>query len=299
MRPDLTSTPPGPAPQQAALLDWSERTRRDLPWRRTRDPWSVLVSELMLQQTQVARVVSKYLAFVEAYPTPSACAAAPVGDIVTAWAGLGYNRRAVNLHRCAGRVVEQHGGRLPDRLEGLLALPGIGPYTARAVLAFAGECDVGVVDTNAGRVLARLAGRSLTRVEAQVRADSAVPAGLGWAWNQAVLDLGATVCTSRSPTCGACPLAPWCSWHEAGRPEPDPARGSAGTSTGQSRFEGSDRQGRGRLVDGLRDQGTIEAARLAAVAGWPDDPIRTATVVATLVRDGLAVEHGDGSLTLP
>jgi A/G-specific adenine glycosylase len=286
-------------PRQAALLGWSEHSRRDLPWRRTRDPWAVLVSELMLQQTQVSRVVPKYLAFVETYPTPAACAAASVGEIVRCWAGLGYNRRAVNLHRCAVRVVDEHDGCLPDRLDALLALPGIGPYTARAVLAFARERDVGVVDTNAARVLARLGGGSLTRAEVQARADAAVPDGHGWAWNQAMLDLGATVCTSRNPACRSCPLVAWCSWHGSGWPDPDPARGSAGTSTGQSRFEGSDRQGRGRIVATLRADGRIEAADLAASAGWPDDPIRAGAALASLVRDGLAVGHPDGSVTLP
>ena len=290
MQPDLN---------QRALLGWSDRTRRDLPWRRTRDPWAILVSELMLQQTQVARVVPKYEAFLVAFPTAAACAETSVGAVVTLWAGLGYNRRAVNLHRTATLVVAEHGGRLPDDLDQLLRLPGIGPYTARALLVFAWERDVGVVDTNAARVLARELGRSLTRGEVQQRADEVVPPASGWAWNQAMLDLGATVCTSRSPGCGECPLAPSCRWHRAGNPEPDPARGSAGVSTGQSTFEGSDRQGRGRLVDALRRQDAIAPGRLAAAAGWPDDPIRTAAAVASLVVDGLAVEHPDGSLTLP
>jgi A/G-specific adenine glycosylase len=138
---------------QEALLGWSEASRRDLPWRRTRDPWEVLVSEAMLQQTQVARVVPRYAAFLERFPTPAACAAAPVADVVRAWAGLGYNRRAVNLHRLATAVVQLHGGRLPADLPGLLALPGVGAYTARAVLAFAFGADVGVLDTNAARAV--------------------------------------------------------------------------------------------------------------------------------------------------
>jgi A/G-specific adenine glycosylase len=282
-----------------ALLDWSERTRRDLPWRRTRDPWAVLVSELMLQQTQVARVVPRFGEFLDQFPTVEACAAASVGAVVTAWAGLGYNRRAVNLHRCAVLVVERHGGNLPGELDALLALPGIGPYTARALLAFAWERDVGVVDTNAARVLARTSGRTLTRRQVQAEADAAVPTGRGWPWNQAVLDLGAMVCTSRDPRCGACPVRPVCAWRADGGDGPDPARGSAGVSVGQSRFEGSDRQGRGRLVDALLAQRRLETAELAERAGWPDDAARTASVVATLVRDGLAVEHTDGSLTLP
>jgi len=282
-----------------SLLEWSDVTRRDLPWRRTRDPWAVLVSELMLQQTQVARVVPKFEAFLRRFPTVDSCAAGTPGDVVTLWAGLGYNRRAVNLHRCAVLVVERHEGVLPDELDALLALPGIGPYTARALLAFAWERDVGVVDTNAARVLARTEGRTLSAREVQILADAAVPEHHGWTWNQAVLDLGATVCSSRSPRCDACPVRAHCAWRQRGCDEPDPARGSAGVSAGQSRFEGSDRQGRGRLVDALRADGRVEPAELATRAGWPGDPLRTAAVVATLVRDGLAVEHPDGSLTLP
>lgn len=282
-----------------ALLDWFGHRQRDLPWRRTRDPWLVLVSELMLQQTQVARVTPRYEAFVDRWPTPAACAASPVAEVVTAWARLGYNRRAVNLHRCAVAVVAEHGGRPPADLAALLALPGIGPYTARAVLAFAHERDdVGVLDTNAARVLARRAGRRLGRTEAQAVADSAVPAGRGWAWNQAMLDLGATVCTARHPDCTACPVRPSCAWALAGRPDPDPAIGSAGVSGGQSRFAGSDRQGRGRLVDALR-VGPVHRAGLAEAMGWPDDPDRATRVAATLVVDGLAVVDDAGTHHLP
>jgi A/G-specific adenine glycosylase len=297
--PALSASPaPGLAP---AVLGWSDATRRDLPWRRTRDPWSVLVSELMLQQTQVARVLPKYAAFLERFPTVAACAVAPVGDVITMWAGLGYNRRAVSLHRCAVEVVVRHDGALPDSLDALLTLPGIGPYTARAVLAFAFERDVAVVDTNVGRVLARWAGRSLGGREVQSAADDLPPAGAGWAWNQAMLDLGATVCLKRSPRCDRCPVASWCAWRRAGNPEPDPAVGSAAVAGGQSRFEGSDRQGRGRLVDELRRSGAVPSDRLAAAAGWPDDPDRARLVAATLVTDGLAAwssDH-DRSLVLP
>ena len=284
----------------AALLAWFERERRDLPWRRTRDPWEVLVSELMLQQTQVARVLPRYAAFLERWPTPAACAAASVGEVVTAWEGLGYNRRAVNLHRCASRVVEEHGGRLPEDLADLLALPGIGPYTARAVLAFAHEADhVGVLDVNAARVHARWAGRPLRPKEAQTAADGAVPPGEGWAWNQAILDLGATICTSRSPSCDRCPVGQGCAWSSAGRPEPDPAVGSAGTGGRQSTFAGSDRQGRGRLVDALR-AGPVEPGALAGAMGWPDDAERAERVAATLVADGLAeVDPVTGAHRLP
>lgn len=280
------------------LLTWSGQARRDLPWRRTRDPWAVLVSELMLQQTQVARVLPRYADFLDRFPTPAACAASAPGEVVRHWAGLGYNRRALNLHRAATAVVDRHGGTLPDDLDALLALPGIGPYTARAVLAFAFERDHGVVDTNAARVLARaVAGRRLAPREAQDLADAQVPPGRAWEHNQAVLDLGATICVRRRPRCEACPLQVECAWYRSGLPDPDPADGSAGVSTPQSRFEGSDRQGRGRLVQALRT-GPVERARVADVTGWPDDPDRAGRVADSLVADGLA-EYVDGQLSLP
>jgi A/G-specific adenine glycosylase len=288
-----------PAGWGQALVAWGTASGRDLPWRRTRDPWAVLVSELMLQQTQVARVIPRYLAFLDRFPDPAATAGASVGEVIGLWAGLGYNRRAVHLHAAAVRIVADHGGRLPADLGQLLALPGIGPYTARAVLAFAFEEPVGVLDTNAARVLARAAaGRPLRPVEAQRLADALVPAGRAWAYNQAVLDLGATVCTSRRPACGSCPLARRCAWGRRGWSAPDPAVGTAGASTGQSTFPGSDRQGRGRLVDALR-RGPVPAPELAGTAGWPDEPDRARRVAATLVADGLAVIDGTGDLRLP
>ena len=282
----------------AALLAWGERHRRDLPWRHSRDPWAVLVSELMLQQTQVPRVVSRYEDFLARFPTPGRCAAAAPGDVVRAWAGLGYNRRAVNLHRAACVIVERHDGEVPDRLDALLALPGVGPYTSRAVLVFAFERELGLVDTNAGRFVARAgAGRRLAAREAQAVADSLVPAGRAWAWGQAVFDLGALVCTRREPACGRCPISAHCAWHRAGRPAPDPVTGSAGIAAPQSTFAGSDRQGRGRLVDALR-RGPVASARAADVAGWPDEPHRARRIVDQLVADGLARLDGE-VLSLP
>ena len=275
---------------QAALLRWAVATGRDLPWRHTRDPWAVLVSELMLQQTQVARVVPRYEAFLARFPTVVACADAPAADVIRLWAGLGYNRRALHLHAAAVAARERHGGRLPDTLDALLGLPGVGAYTARAVLAFAFERDVAVLDANALRALSRALGRLVD----QPAADALVPARRGWAWNQAVLDLGATVCRAR-PGCAACPLAAAgaCAWHRAGRPDPDPwPRGPR-----QARFEGSDRQGRGRLVAALRS-GPLAWTAVPAAAGWPDDPGRARRVAAALVAEGLA--RGDGSwLRLP
>ncbi len=270
------------------ILGWwaTPGAARDLPWRRTRDPWAVLVSEVMLQQTQVARVVPAYHRFLRLFPTAAACAAAPVGEVVRAWHGLGYNRRAVNLHRAAVAC----GGRLPTTLAGLLAFPGIGPYTARAVMAFAHDADVAVLDVNTTRALSRLAGERVT----QARADALAPPGRAWAWNQALLDLGATLCTATTPACHACPAAAACRWRASGGPDPGRRR-----STRQSRFEGSDRQGRGRLVAALR-RGPLAVAGAAVAAGWPGDDRRARAAVATLVADGLAVLSADGQeVSLP
>ncbi|HUF32454.1 MAG TPA: A/G-specific adenine glycosylase [Acidimicrobiales bacterium] len=281
------------------LLDWWRRERRDLPWRRTRDPWAVLVSEAMLQQTQVSRVVPRYAEFLKRFPDPASCAAAPVGDVLRAWAGLGYNRRAVHLHRAASAAVAEHGGRLPDDLDALMALPGVGPYTARAVLVFAHERDLGLVDTNAGRFLARAgAGRPLTPREAQARADELVPPGEGWAWGQAVFDLGATICRRRSPRCETCPVRRHCAWASAGWPDPDPVERSAGVSTAQAAFAGSDRQGRGRLVAALR-AGPVASPDVAATMGWSADPDRAEAVVARMLADGLVAQAETGDLRLP
>jgi A/G-specific adenine glycosylase len=227
-------------------------------------------------------------------------AAARPAVVIDAWQGLGYNRRAVRLRACAQAIVDRHGGRVPDDLAALLALPGVGAYTARAVLAFAFERPVGVLDTNAARVLARAgAGRRLGLREAQQLADASVPPGRSWAWNSAMLDLGATVCTARDPACDRCPLASRsCAWRAAGRPQPDPAMGTAGASGSQSRFDGSDRQGRGRLVAALV-RGPIGPRQVAATAGWPGDPARAERVARSLVDDGLAVVGDDGLLRLP
>jgi A/G-specific adenine glycosylase len=228
----------------SAVLAWGIPQLRDLPWRHTRDPWSVLVSEVMLQQTHVRRVIPKYHAFLDTFPTAGACAAAPLGDVLRAWQGLGYPRRAKNLHAAAVRLVEL--GRFPDTLDGLLALPGVGRYTARALMAFAFEKDAAVVDTNIARVYARHEGRALKPAEVQRMADAAQPAGESWAWNQCLMDLGAQLCRPTSPRCDECPLRHECRWRRGGGA--DPAVGSAGVSRGQAPFEGSDRQARGALL---------------------------------------------------
>ena len=238
----------------------------------------------MLQQTQTPRVIPKWRSFCAAYPTPAACAAAPLGDVLRLWQGLGYPRRARNLHRTAVAIETSHDGRVPADLEALLALPGIGPYTARAVLAFAYERDVGVVDTNIARVLARTAGERLTAPAAQRLADGYVPDGHGWVWNQVLMDHGASVCRP-SPRCDACPLAATCAWNGAGQPLPDPSVGSAGVSTRQAPYVGSDREARGQV--------------LRALASGPArrDAFR-ADIVDSLLGDGLVIDDA-GTLTLP
>lgn len=267
-----------------AVMTWGVPRLRDLPWRRTRNPWQILVAEVMLQQTQASRVVPKWEAFIEAYPTPAACAGASLGDVLRRWQGLGYPRRARNLHATATLAVERHGGVLPDDLDALLSLPGVGPYTARAVLAFAFERDTAVVDTNIARILARTAGGRLTPKRAQAYADALVPRGEGWMWNQVLMDLGATVCRP-TPVCADCPLNAGCRWNRMGQPEPDPAIGSAGVSTAQAPFIGSDRQARGSV---LRELGAGARPRAAF-----DDRI-----IDGLVADGLVRVDGD-DVSLP
>jgi A/G-specific adenine glycosylase len=291
-------TGPGAGGLVGALGTWAAQNRRDLPWRRTRDPWAILVAETMLCQTQVTRVAARFPAFLERFPTPADCAAAPLRAVVAEWVGLGYNRRAVQLHRAAVLVVERHGGQIPADHDHLRALPGVGPYMARAVLAFAFERDVGVVDTNAARILARaVAGRRLRAGEAQAAADALVPAGQSWTWNQGMLDFGSAVCRTRRPGCDQCPLRAHCAWAVAGRPHPDPAVASAGTTRAQPAFAGSDRQGRGRLVAALA-HGALAASDVAAAAGWAADPRRAEGVADGLIADGLVRRASDGSLHL-
>ena len=292
MSADLNERQVGPTIDRAALLEWGRASRRDLPWRRTRDPWAVLVAEIMLQQTGVERVIPKWEAFLERFPTPGACASATLADVLELWQGLGYPRRGRNLWLTARACADRHGGELPAELDPLLALPGIGPYTARAVLTFAHELSVGVVDTNIARILARCEGRQLTRAEAQRVADSWVAEEQPWEWNQTLMDVGAGWCRP-DPRCDlGCPLAAGCGWNLAGRPDPDPAVGSAGVSRRQARFEGSDRQARGRLLAALVD-GPVAVSDVARVTGLDDDLARAGAVAGSLVRDGLVRRDAD------
>lgn len=248
----------------------------------------------MLQQTQVDRVIPKWEAFMSRFPTVESCAAGSVSKVIGLWDGLGYNRRAVMLHQAATRVNDDFAGVFPTTVAELQALPGIGPYTSRAIIAFTGRGDAAPLDTNIGRILARLAGRRFTNPEAQKQVDGLVPTGQAWEWNQTLMDFGAGVCTKRDPACETCPVKELCAWRGQGA---DPAEKSAGVSGGQSRFVGSDRQGRGRLVAALRN-GPVPRAAVAETMGWPDDPDRADRVLATLVKDSL-VKVSATEVTLP
>ena len=293
-----TSGTPDLSPEQARLLAWGRSHLRELPWRRSRDPWAVLVSEVMAQQTQVERVVPKWEAFLARWPDPRACAAAGLGEVLELWSGLGYPRRARDLHATAGVIVETHGGTIPDELPALLELPGVGPYTASAVLAFAFERDVGVVDTNVARVLARRGGAAMTAAAVRAEAEALVPVGEGWWWNQTVMELGSSCCRPRAPRCTACPLESTCVWRGAGHPEPDPASGSALVSGRQKRFAGSDREARGRLLAALT-AGPVGVAEVAVAAGLAGDDERAGRIAGSLVVDRLVTKGPDGTLRLP
>lgn len=293
--PDTTATRTERADE---VLSWSAAHGRDLPWRHTRDPWAVLVSEVMAQQTQVERVIPKWMAFLQRWPSPHECAAASLGDVLRFWEGLGYPRRAKHLHQAAKLIAGQ--GRFPGTFSSLLALPGVGQYTARAVLAFAFEQDVAVVDTNTARVLARWENRTMNRSDVQAAADAALPEGGGWAWNQAMLDLGALICTRTNPKCGACPVSNMCAYRylasSSAVPVPDPADGTSGVSTRQSAFVGSDRQYRGRILRAAADEPAV--CDVAVIVGLANDSGRATRLVESLIADGLAAMSG-GCLVLP
>ena len=280
---------------QAALLDWYARHGRDLPWRRTRDPYAVLVAEVMLQQTQVERVIPKWHAWLARFPDFAHLATAGRADAVRAWQGLGYNLRAVRLHAIARQVVDEHGGRLPDTVEGLLRLTGVGRYTAGAVACFAFERPVAMVDTNVRRVLGRVfVGDELADRGALERlADALVPGSDAYAWNQALMDLGATLCTARRPLCLLCPLRSECV-AQSGPGQPRQSRRNAhALAREQAAAEGRAR--RGRVVDALRalpPGAWIELRELGRQLRPAEPQARLARVVEGLAADGLVTRDG-------
>jgi A/G-specific adenine glycosylase len=279
------------------LLGWYEREQRDLPWRRPGvSPWQVLVSEFMLQQTPVARVEPIWLAWVARWPTPSATAAASAADVLRAWGKLGYPRRAKRLHECALAIAAVHGDVVPADVETLLALPGIGAYTARAVACFAYGQRVPVVDTNVRRVVARAvhgradatastSPRDLADVSALLPDDDDAPR-----FSVALMELGATVCTARSPRCGICPLSV-CAWRSAGYP--------AATTRARrtQRYAGTDRQVRGRLLDVLRGN-DFPVTRAELDVAWLADTAQRDRALDSLLVDGLVEQTADGRFAL-
>lgn len=282
----------------APLIAWYREAARDLPWRREGfGAWGTLVSEFMLQQTPVTRVIPHLEAWLERWPTPAALAASPPGDAVTQWANLGYPRRALWLHRAAVEIRDRHDGEVPRDVDALLALTGIGDYTARAVAVFAYGDRHPVVDTNTRRVLARVVEgraqpgpphrRDLERMDAELPADVTAAAIV----NAAAMELGAIVCTARAPKCEACPLAGQCAWRAAGYPESEDRRRK------QANYEGSDRQARGAVLKTLRDAAPAAVPLFAVLPGWPDAAQRD-RAIDSLVADGLA-EAVDELLRLP
>jgi A/G-specific adenine glycosylase len=297
-----TTPPPVDAGQldavRAAVLDWFALARRDLPWRGTRDPYRVLVAEVLAQQTQAARAAAAYPRFLERFPSVADLAAASPADVLRAWQGLGYNRRALALRAAAQAVVAR--GGWPETVAGLAALPGVGPYTARAVACFAYGQDVVPVDTNVARVLARsLAGADpadLGPAARQGLADAALPTGRAWEWASALMDLGAAHCRPR-PRCQGCPVAARCRWRALGPAAPPPR-----TRT-QAPFAGSERRWRGAVVRALAAEpaGLDPAALAAAVGadagarqpGWFPD------LLDRLEAEGMVARTPDSRLTLP
>ena len=295
----------GVAEVQGALLSWFDATGRRLPWRETADGYSILVSEVMLQQTQVDRVIPVYHAFLRRFPTFESLAAAPAGEVIRAWAGMGYNRRALNLQRAAQAVVERHGGALPLDAKALRSLPGVGEYTANALACFAQGRQVAVVDTNVRRVLGRVFHWPSPPLDREVAetAERVLPEGKAWSWNQALMDLGATVCTSRRPTCLLCPLRQACRAAGAFEAEASVAEGRAGYRAKSERFEGSSRYFRGRVVAHLRGLVEGESCGLVELGdavrpGYSEaDAVWLRSLLAGLARDGLVAVHGEGGST--
>lgn len=285
----------------AGILNaWFADAARPLPWRAADvSPWAVFVSEFMLQQTQVARVTPRWEAWIERWPTPAALAAEPPSEAVRAWDRLGYPRRALWLHRAAVEMVERHDGRVPVDLDDLLALQGVGPYTARAVAAFAFGRRHPVVDTNTRRVLARaVAGQAEPAPPSTARDLAAMAAQLpesdaaARVFNAAAMELGATICIARAPRCDVCPVAASCAWRRAGYPPYVGPRKRA-----QGRFEGSDRQVRGLVMRELRAaHRPVTKDELRSL--WADAS-QLERAIDGLVADGLAAARPDGALLLP
>jgi A/G-specific adenine glycosylase len=270
---------------QSALLGWYAENARDLPWRRTRDPYAILVAEVMLQQTQVDRVIPKWQAWLERFPKLADLAQASRADAIRAWQGLGYNVRAVRLHTIAAQVVAEYGGELPRSVDELMRLKGVGRYTAGAVACFAYEQPVAMVDTNVRRVLSRVFGVAPSGVEKI--ADAIVPRAAAYAWNQALMDLGATLCRAERPLCLVCPLM-----SECGGPLPPRQRAP---KTVAEPFQESNRYYRGRILDALRQLAAGESVPLAVLAARLNGKVEP---IERLADEGLVAIEADGRARL-
>jgi A/G-specific adenine glycosylase len=274
-------------PARDAILAWYGERGRPLAFRRTRDPYAILVSEAMAQQTQAARAAAYWERFMDLFPTIETLAAATPADVLRAWQGLGYDRRALALRRTARIVVGEMGGRIPSTVTELEALPGIGPYTARAVAALAFGVPVGPVDVNVRRVLGRMVAgdaETLSAPEVQQVADRSVPADRPGEWTHAVMDIGATLCRPRAPRCESCPARPWCRFAAVGRATRRPARVPAAPFTSTNRWL------RGRILDRLREAPNGEWVALDAAIGTHDESRVRAAAIA-MAADGV-VELG-------
>ena len=290
---DATADAPDAVPPalRDAVLEWYDATGRELSFRTTTDPYAVLVSELMAQQTQAARAAVAWSAWMRRFPSVEALARAPVADVLRAWAGLGYNRRAIHLHRAAVVIVERHAGRVPETVGGLEALPGVGPYTARAVAAIAYGVPAGAVDVNVKRVLGRVVSggpETFSDASMQALADAAVPPDRPGAWTHALMDVGQRVCKPRRPKCADCPAIAWCAYAAGVRPAPPVAQSRPGAASTvrrpADRFEFTNRWLRGRIVERARDAtGWVRFDK--PIGDHGEGAIRTA--VLALARDGL------------
>jgi A/G-specific adenine glycosylase len=278
---------------RGAIEQSAARIARQLPWIGHADPWAVLVAEFMLQQTSTRRVIPKWTAFLERFPTAASCAEASLADVLSLWRGLGYPRRAKALHEVAHRVRDEFGGSVPSDPDTLRTFPGVGEYTANAVASFAFDVPVPILDTNVGRVLARAAANiSLTKASAQRLAAELLPSSGVREFNQALLDIGAQFCRS-TPVCDDCPISEACAWRVSGGPDPAPK--SAAVSRPQAPFRGSDREIRGRVLAHLEKAPRSLAAMRDDLSDL--DPERVTQACKTLESDGL-VELVEGSWQL-
>lgn len=283
------------------VIAWYEKNARDLPWRHPgTTPWGVMVSEFMLQQTPVARVLPVYATWLSRWPTPDTLAREPAGEAVRAWGRLGYPRRALRLHQCAVAITQRHQGRVPQTMIELLELPGVGAYTARAIAAFAFGQREPVVDVNIRRLWARaIAGQSgpgatTTKADFSLM-ESLLPSAAARAsrFCAATMELGALVCTARNPRCATCPLQEICAWRGANYPElPD-----GQVTRRRQHYTGTDRQVRGRLLAILRDA-HHPVDRVSLEQAWPLETQRD-RALASLLTDGLVEHHEDGRFALP